>query len=84
MIAAYQQPQEQPTVMLTVRWHRSSQERVLMEDCQDMADKRYWRRDCATGGRGNGNRHMAESTPRLDEKQCLDGLTLALEREIEG
>jgi hypothetical protein len=49
-----------------------------------VADKRDWRRDCATGGRGNANRQMAESTPLLDEKQWLDGCTLSLEGEIEG
>jgi hypothetical protein len=34
--------------------------------------------------RENASRQMAESTPLLDEKQWLDGRTLALEGEIEG
>jgi hypothetical protein len=40
--------------------------------------------DTAGGGIGNASRQMAESTPLLDEKQWLDGHTLALEGEIEG
>jgi hypothetical protein len=36
---------------------------------KNMAGKRNWRRDCATAGRGNASRQMAESTPLLDEKQ---------------
>jgi hypothetical protein len=43
-----------------------------------------WRRDCATGERGNASRQMAQPTPLLDEKQWLDGRTLALEEEVEG
>jgi hypothetical protein len=57
---------------------------VLTEDCQECGLKRDWGRDCTTGGRGNASRRMAESTPLLDEKQWLDGRTLALEGEIEG
>jgi hypothetical protein len=37
--------------MLAMRWHRSSQDRVLKEDCKDVADERDWRRDCAAGER---------------------------------
>jgi hypothetical protein len=33
-VEAHQEPQEQATVMLAVRWHRSSLARVLTEDCQ--------------------------------------------------
>jgi hypothetical protein len=45
---------------------------------KEVVDKRDWRRDCATGGRGNVSRLMAESTPTsarntllLDEKRRL-------------
>jgi hypothetical protein len=66
----------------------------LKRDCPrrtaaDVADKRDWR-GCATGGRGNVRRQMAESTPTsprvaplLDGKQWLDGRVLAFEKEIE-
>jgi hypothetical protein len=40
-----------------------------------------WKRDCATGGRGNASRQMAGSKPLL-EKQWLDGRTLSLEGDI--
>jgi hypothetical protein len=48
-----------------------------------VANKRDWRRDCATGGRGNASRHMAESIPLLGENQWLDGCILAFEGDIE-
>jgi hypothetical protein len=44
---------------------------LLRKECsrrpaRDMVDKRDWRRDCATGGRRNVSRQMADSTPLLD------------------
>jgi hypothetical protein len=36
---------------------------------KDVANKRDWRRDCATGERGKASRQMAESTSLLDEEQ---------------
>jgi hypothetical protein len=52
-------------------------------------DKRDWRRDCATGGRGNARRQMAMSTPtspcvvhQPDEKRRLEGCNAALEKQF--
>jgi hypothetical protein len=51
---------------------------------KNVSDKGNWRRDRTTEGRGNARRQMAVSTPQLDEKQWLDGRTLALEGDIVG
>jgi hypothetical protein len=50
---------------------------------RNVADKRDWRSNCATGGRGNARRQIVNSTPLSDEEQWLDGRTLAIEGEIE-
>jgi hypothetical protein len=57
---------------------------------KETVDRSDWRRDCATGGRSEARRHMAESactppslTHQSDEKQRLDACEAALERQIE-
>jgi hypothetical protein len=57
---------------------------------KETADKSAWRRDCATRGRSEARRQMAESasTPsclihQSDEKQWLNACEAVLERQIE-
>jgi hypothetical protein len=57
---------------------------------KEAVDKSDWRRDCATGGRSEARRQMAESartppclTHQSDEKQRLDACEAALERQNE-
>jgi hypothetical protein len=58
---------------------------------KETVDKRDWRRDCATGGRSEARRQMAETartppclTHQSDEKQRLDACETALERPWRG
>jgi hypothetical protein len=57
---------------------------------KETVDKSDWRRDCATGGRSEARRQMAESartppclTHRSEEKQRLDACEAVLEKQIE-
>jgi hypothetical protein len=57
---------------------------------KETIDKSNWSRDCATGGRSEASRQMAESartppcrTHQFDEKQRLDACVAALERQNE-
>jgi hypothetical protein len=71
-----------------MREDRSSQE-FPRRPAKEVVDKHDWRKGCATGGRGNARRQMAELTrtpPCVthppDEKQRLNTCNANLEKQI--